>query len=176
MTTAADTASSGSASSSSANPPADPVADESSDHLAAAWHDLSIRFHRIQCALDRELQQQHDLSSSEFEVLELLSQAPDHSMRMSELAGQVHLTQSALSRVVGGLDKDGLAQRTMCTSDRRSVFATLTDAGVIRYQQARPTQRRILAEMCVGCPDALGVRDALLGSASRVGDVPNHAD
>ncbi|MEP9392291.1 MarR family transcriptional regulator [Gordonia sp. VNQ95] len=129
--------------------------DTAADHLASAWHDLSIRFHRIQCTLDRELHDRHQLTASEFEVLEQLCAADGHSLRMNDLAGEVHLTQSALSRVVGRLEKDGLVHRTMCATDRRSVFAALTPAGITRYDQARPTQRRILAELCVGCPDLL---------------------
>ncbi|GAB21027.1 putative MarR family transcriptional regulator [Gordonia polyisoprenivorans NBRC 16320 = JCM 10675] len=132
------------------------ASDDRAEELAAAWHDLSVRFHRIQCTLDRELQTLHQLSSSEFEVLELLWAAADHSLRMSDLAGRVHLTQSALSRVVARLDKDGLVERTMCATDRRSVFAALTDEGARRYTDARPTQRRILAEQCVTCPEVSG--------------------
>lgn len=133
------------------------------DDLAAAWHNLSVRFHRIQCALDRELQSHHQLSSSEFEVLELLFAAEGYALRMSDLAGAVHLTQSALSRVVSRLDKDGLVERSMCDTDRRSVFATLTDAGSQRYRQARPTQRRVLAEWCVSCPEMVGAKGVDLG-------------
>ena len=127
----------------------------SQDQLAAAWRDLSIRYNKVLCSLDRELQAKHGLSSSEFEVLELLAEADDHQARMSELAGGVHLSQSALSRVVGRLEKDGLVVRTMCASDRRSVFATLTASGEQRYAQARPTQRETLASLTDGCPQLL---------------------
>ncbi|GAC69895.1 MarR family winged helix-turn-helix transcriptional regulator [Gordonia soli] len=135
------------------------------DALAAAWHDLSVRYHRVSCALDRELQSRHQLTSSEFEVLELLCRADDHKSRMSALAEHVHLTQSALSRVVAGLERDGLVSRTMCTSDRRSVFAALTQAGSERYDQARPTQRAVLSDNAIGCQDL--VRDAQAVAAAR---------
>lgn len=149
---------------STTSPPTDPAphagsageVPERSDRLAAAWQDLSVRFHRIQCALDRELQQRHRLTASEFELLELLWGATDHSLRMSELAGRVHLTQSALSRVVGRLEKDEFVVRSMCADDRRAVFATLTEAGAQRYCEARPTQRDTLATLCEGCPEVLG--------------------
>lgn len=129
------------------------------DELATAWRDFSIRYHRVLCALDRELQNRHDLTSSEFEVLELLWDADHHKQRMSELSPQVHLSQSALSRVIARLERDGLVQRTMCTSDRRSVFATLTADGKDRYRQARPTQRETLAALCDDRPDlsAIGI-------------------
>ncbi|MFW0791085.1 MarR family winged helix-turn-helix transcriptional regulator [Gordonia sp. CPCC 205333] len=125
------------------------------DELAAAWQELSVRYHRIQCTLDRELQANHQLTSSEFEVLELLMRGNEHSARMSELADHVHLSQSATSRVVARLEADGLLARSMCSNDRRSVFAALTDAGVQRYTEARPTQRRVLNDQSVGCQQLL---------------------
>jgi DNA-binding MarR family transcriptional regulator len=79
-------------------------------------------------------------------VLERLA-APEHSdHRMQELAESVHLSQSALSRVVGRLESEGLVTRKMCASDRRGIFACLTDAGRERYEAARPTHRTVLAE------------------------------
>ncbi|WP_076477414.1 MarR family winged helix-turn-helix transcriptional regulator [Williamsia sterculiae] len=114
------------------------------DDLAGAWHTLTVRYHRLQCEIDRVLQHKHQISASEFEVLERLSGVDQCKLRMSELSGQVHLSQSALSRLVAGLEKDGLAQRTMCDNDRRSVFAALTPDGAAKYVEARPTQRQIL--------------------------------
>ncbi|GAB2639951.1 hypothetical protein GCM10027169_05000 [Gordonia jinhuaensis] len=118
--------------------------DLSDAHLATQWRELGVRYHRLQCAIDRALQADADITSSEFEVLELLVGADAGKMRMSELSGQVHLSQSALSRLVAGLEKDGLVTRTMCASDRRSVFTELTETGRQRYTQARPVQRAIL--------------------------------
>ncbi|MGZ8179218.1 MarR family winged helix-turn-helix transcriptional regulator [Williamsia sp. SKLECPSW1] len=119
------------------------------DRLAAAWHDLTVRYHRVSCEIDRTLQAAHGLTGSEFEVIELLAAAEDHSLRMSELAGRVHLSQSALSRLVAGLEKDGLATRSMCAADRRSVFTALTDSGLARYAAAKPTHRAVLRATAV---------------------------
>jgi DNA-binding MarR family transcriptional regulator len=129
----------------------------SDDELAAEWHDLMGRFHRLTCRMDRELDTAHGISVSDFEVLQQLYAAgPEHSMRMHELAENVHLTQSALSRLIARLENDGLVQRTMCTEDRRSVFTTATPAGIERYLAARPTQRAILREAA----DARDAREA----------------
>ena len=70
-----------------------------------------------------------------------MSKPACQSMRMHELGERVHLTQSALSRLIARLETDGLLERTMCVEDRRSVFAKLTPAGATRYQEAKPTQR-----------------------------------
>lgn len=117
---------------------------QSDDELAQAWHSLSVRYHKLQCDLDRELQACQQISNSEFEVLELLAAGDDSKMRMNELSGLVHLSQSALSRLVAGLEKDGLVERSMCADDRRSVFTELTIDGRARYAAAKPVQRAIL--------------------------------
>ena len=63
---------------------------------------------------------------------------------MHDLAGSSHLSQSALSRVVGRLENDGLVQRTMCANDRRGIYANITDAGRARLEAARPAHRAVL--------------------------------
>ena len=115
----------------------------SDEELAQSWHDLLGRYHRVTCELDRELSAEHGISGSDFEVLQQLAECGG-CLRLHELAEHVHLSQSALSRLVARLEKDGLVERSMCTDDRRSVFATITDTGRERYRAARPTQRAIL--------------------------------
>ncbi|WP_183407631.1 MarR family winged helix-turn-helix transcriptional regulator [Nocardioides marmoriginsengisoli] len=121
------------------------------DALAAEWHRLMGRYQRLMCVLDRELGAEHGLSASEFEVLQQLEQAEECSLRMSVLADGVHLSQSALSRLVTRLERDGLIERKSCSQDRRSLFVALTDAGRTRYADARPTQRRVLREEGSDC-------------------------
>ena len=121
----------------------------SDDELAVAWHELMGRYHKAICSLDRELLAQHHISASDFEVLQQLHAAPDHTMRMHELGDHVHLTQSALSRLIARLERDGLVERCMCPDDRRSVMTTITVEGASRYREARPTQRAILREQTV---------------------------
>jgi DNA-binding MarR family transcriptional regulator len=125
-----------------------PRSDPAADVLADEWHALMTRYHRTACVLDRELQTRHDLSVSEFEILQQLWGAGDGcgSVRMQELAHEVHLTQSALSRLISRLERDGLVGRASCTEDRRSVYVTITDAGRERFLTARPTQRAVLRE------------------------------
>jgi DNA-binding MarR family transcriptional regulator len=121
--------------------------DHTDDGLARAWHELMGNYHRLSCVLDRELSARHDITVSDFEVLQqLYLAAPDRSLRMHELAGHVHLTQSALSRLVSRLERDGLVERSMCTDDRRSVSTKITPVGIERYRAARPTQRALLRE------------------------------
>jgi len=123
----------------------------SDEELAEAWHDLMGRYHRAICTLDRELLNQHHIPAREFEILQQLHNAApaDCGMRLHELGDRVHLTQSALSRLIARLERDGLVLRQMCPDDRRSVIATITDNGLSRYEAAKPTQRAILREQAV---------------------------
>ena len=112
--------------------------------LVEAWRDLLDRHARTTSALERSLHE-HGLGVSEYEVLERLATGEKDERRMQDLAEAVHLSQSALSRVVARLEDDGLVMRTMCTEDRRGIFACLTDAGRERYAAARPAHRAVLA-------------------------------
>jgi DNA-binding MarR family transcriptional regulator len=115
--------------------------------LIEEWRLLMDRHARATCALDRALGE-HGLGVSEFEVLERLSGTDKH--RMQELAEAVHLSQSALSRVVGRLESAGLAERTMCSDDRRGIYAAATQAGRERWEAARATHRQVLADVLGG--------------------------
>jgi DNA-binding MarR family transcriptional regulator len=114
--------------------------------LVDIWRELLERHARTTAALERRLQHEHGLGVSEYEVLERLAASDDDERRMQELAEAVHLSQSALSRVVARLESDGLVHRGMCPHDRRGIVACLTDMGRERYEAARPTHRAVLAE------------------------------
>ena len=112
--------------------------------LVDEWREILDRHARVSCALTHALEHQHGLGMSEFEVLERLASEGDCSVRVAEIAEHVHLSQSALSRVIDRLEKHGLVQRGVCENDRRAIFAELTDDGRERYESARPTHREVL--------------------------------
>jgi DNA-binding MarR family transcriptional regulator len=72
-------------------------------------------------------------------VLVQLASAPDHMLRMSELAEAVLLTRSGLTRLVDRLERRGLVERRKCRSDARGFFAVLTDDGLRRLEEVLPT-------------------------------------
>ena len=112
--------------------------------LLSGWHALRERHALTNSALERALEGEHQLGVSEYEVLERLA---EDSCRMQTLCGMVHLSQSALSRVVGRLEAAGFVERAICPDDRRGIAARITPAGRERYESARPTHRRVLAEV-----------------------------
>ena len=110
-----------------------------------SWRALAASHAVVSCALDRELGERHGLGVSDFEVLERLAESEDHKFRVQELANAVHLSQSALSRLIGRLEQHGLVERCLCDLDRRGIYVTLTDEGRRRHAAAVPTHRAVLA-------------------------------
>ncbi|MCQ9178828.1 MarR family transcriptional regulator [Streptomyces sp. IBSBF 2953] len=118
--------------------------------LVEQWRDMLALHARTQCELDRALHR-HGVCASDFEVLDVLAQspAPDGSCayRVQEIAERVHLSQSALSRLVARLEKDGLVERGLCAEDRRGVRVVLTAKGRTLHADAKPVQRAVLTRM-----------------------------
>jgi len=92
--------------------------------------------------LDRDLRAAHDLSMAEYEVLVRLSEAPDRSIRMAELAAALAHSRSRVTHTISRLEKDGLVQRGQCSTDGRGVSAILTDRGFAALEQAAHTHVR----------------------------------
>jgi DNA-binding MarR family transcriptional regulator len=79
--------------------------------------------------LNAQLTADHGLTINDYEVLLRLSRAPEQRLRRVDLAEQVLLTASGITRLLDGLERAGLVERASCASDRRVVYAVLTDAG-----------------------------------------------
>ncbi|WP_409473853.1 MarR family winged helix-turn-helix transcriptional regulator [Streptomyces sp. HC307] len=121
--------------------------------LVEQWRGILALHARTQCEIDRALHQ-HGLCASDFEVLDVLAggAAADGvcAYRVQEISERVHLTQSALSRLIARLEKDGLVERTMCPEDRRGVRVTLTGKGRALHGEVLPVQRAVLTRMLAG--------------------------
>jgi len=118
--------------------------------IVGAWRTLAASHATVSAALERELGERHGLGVNEFEVLERLAEDAEHKFRVQELAESVHLSQSALSRLIGRLEQHGLVQRSLCDLDRRGIYVCLTEAGRRRHAEALPTQRAVLATTLPG--------------------------
>ena len=88
--------------------------------------------------VERDLQRDANLPFAYYEILVILSESPDHSMRMSELADATLSSRSRLSHAVGRLEAAGWVRRESCPSDRRGSFAVLTDPGYAVLEAAAP--------------------------------------
>jgi DNA-binding MarR family transcriptional regulator len=113
--------------------------DRLTDRELAAWRGL-LRVHAgLIKQLDAELEDAHGMPLSSYEVLLHLSGAPEHRLRMRDVADLVLLSRSGLTRLVDRLVRDGLVERQSCGSDGRGAFAVLTPRGLRRLEQAHDT-------------------------------------
>ncbi|MEW2133829.1 MarR family transcriptional regulator [Streptomyces sp. NPDC005435] len=120
--------------------------------LEERWRGILAIHARTLCEIDRVLHP-HGLGASDFEVLDILaaeSPAEGDQCRVQNLVGRVHLSQSALSRLIGRLEKEGLVKRSVCAEDRRGVWVALTRKGRELYAEVRPLQRAVLERMLAG--------------------------
>ena len=120
---------------------------ESPGDVVTAWRDMVACHAAICAALEHELGERHALGVSDFEVLDRLAESPEGQCRAQELAESVHLSQSALSRLVDRLVKNSLVERCACDMDRRGIFVVLTQEGLRRRTEAAVTHREILARL-----------------------------
>ena len=104
----------------------------------------------LSSALEQRLAEDCDLPAQWFEVLLRLARSPDHRLRMCDLAAQVALTPSGLTRAVDRLDAAGLVTRNSCEEDRRVSYASLTAAGLARIEAAVPVHLAHLDDYFTG--------------------------
>ena len=133
-----------------------------------AWRTYLMGTTQLTVRLDRDLQERHDLSLPEYEIMVRLSEAEDRRMRMSELADSLNHSRSRLTHTVARMEADGLLARTSCPSDRRGIFAELTDTGMARLVEAAPTHvegvRRHLVD--ITSPEDLAVVERVFGAVA----------
>ena len=104
----------------------------------AAWVRLVAVLELLPGVLDGQLRRDADLMHFEYFVLAMLSQAPDRTLRMTELARQTNATLPRLSHVVRRLEERGLVERFPCPENRRATNARLTQQGLAKVQAAAP--------------------------------------
>jgi DNA-binding MarR family transcriptional regulator len=110
-------------------------------HELAAWRGLLQVHARVTQQLDAQMQAEHGLALSAYEVLMFLDDAPEHRIRMSEIAERVLLSRSGCTRLVDRLAEQGYVTRCADATDGRGLYAQLTEAGVAKISSARATHR-----------------------------------
>ena len=102
--------------------------------------DAFARLLRAHAAMTRELNAglltDHGLSITDYQCLLTLAHAEDGSMRRVDLAEQLQLTPSGVTRLLDGLERDGWVTKGNCSSDARVTYAVLTEEGRERLESA----------------------------------------
>jgi DNA-binding MarR family transcriptional regulator len=109
-----------------------------SDDEQQAWRATVHLSQMLMRQLDRDLTV-YGLNGHDYEILVELSEAPEHRMRMTDLADATSQSRSRLSHQVTRMEKRGLVRRDDCEGDKRGTFAVLTAAGMAAIEQAAPS-------------------------------------
>ena len=99
------------------------------DDQQRAWRQLAAVLTRLPGALDRQLQRDAGLREFEYFVLAMLSEAPDRTLQLRDLAAQANASLSRLSHAAKRLEERGWLERSPCPGDARATNATLTEEG-----------------------------------------------
>jgi DNA-binding MarR family transcriptional regulator len=103
-----------------------------------AWLSYVAATSLLEGELDRQLQRDAGMPHAYYQILAMLSEAPDRRLRMSQLAAITQSSQSRLSHAVARLERKGWVRRKPCPEDRRSTFAQLTEEGFAALAAAAP--------------------------------------
>jgi DNA-binding MarR family transcriptional regulator len=103
--------------------------------------------------LSGRLNADHGLTINAYEALLLLSRAPGARMRRVDLADDLLLTAGGVTRLLDGLEHEGLVGREQCESDRRVSYAVLTKAGREKLRAASKSHTRQIRELMGGVYD-----------------------
>jgi DNA-binding MarR family transcriptional regulator len=132
-----------------------------------AWQALTLLLARLPTALEAQLQRDSQLSFVEYYALAALSEQPNHTMRMSELAMLTNAELSRLSHLITRLQKRGYVRREPDPDNGRYTNAVLTDAGYDLVVAAAPGHVAAVRELVIDALDDTALA-ALRNSAERI--------
>jgi DNA-binding MarR family transcriptional regulator len=108
--------------------PAAPTTHWLTTEQQSVWRHYLLGSARLTDRLDADLRR-FGLDLAEYEILVTLSEAPERRVRMSDLALAVHQSRSRLTHTITRMEAARLVERTSCPSDKRGVWAQLSDQG-----------------------------------------------
>jgi DNA-binding MarR family transcriptional regulator len=114
------------------------MADPLSETEQRAWRTFIESSWALHTRLEDELRAQTGLSMNDYQVMVVLSEAPDRRLRMGELAGRLVFSPSRVTYQITSMVKRGLVRKQSCPEDGRGQEAVLTDEGLAALQAAAP--------------------------------------
>ena len=119
------------------------------DEQQAAWRPFIALLLRLPAALDAQLQRDAGITSFDYLVLSGLSESPNRTLRMSELAAIANSSLSRLSHVVSRLEAKGWVRREPCPGDGRFINAVLTEEGWRKVEATAPGHVAAVRELLI---------------------------
>jgi DNA-binding MarR family transcriptional regulator len=112
------------------------LTDQAIEPAVQAWTRLLRAYAAATRSLSAELQEEYGLTLNDYEALLVLSRAESGRLKRVELARNLMLTPSGITRLLQGLEDAGLVERASCATDLRVTYAQLTDAGREKLEAA----------------------------------------
>ena len=103
-----------------------------------AWRGLLRMTSQLNARANRLLLQEYGISLADYEVLVVLSEAPEGRLRVFEVADALAWEQSRVSHQLARMQRRGLITREGCATDARGAFAVLTTVGRAAIERAAP--------------------------------------
>jgi DNA-binding MarR family transcriptional regulator len=126
--------------------PRQPETWTSTDPGIVTWRTFLQAHATVIRRLEADLESEGQLSLADLDVLLQLARAEGRRLRMSELAEEVLLSRSGMTRRIDRLEASGLVERHECAADRRGAYAAITETGLERLREARPIHLRGIEE------------------------------
>jgi DNA-binding MarR family transcriptional regulator len=108
------------------------------EHEQHTWRSFLTAQRLLLDGIERQLQQDSNLPHTYYEILVRLSEIPDRTLRMSELATTSLSSRSRISHAVARLEEIGWVRRRQCEHDKRGQLAELTEEGMAGLEAAAP--------------------------------------
>jgi DNA-binding MarR family transcriptional regulator len=143
-----------------------------------AWVAFNGVLIKLPFALDAELRRAGGITYFDYLVLSVISEGPQRTMPMTELAALTNASLSRLSHVVTRLEQRGWVARSACPNDRRATNAVLTDAGMAAVEAVAPGHVATVRDLAIDALSATQIRQlarisqAILGRLDPEGDWP----
>ena len=117
--------------------------------MLTAWRAYIESSGRLMAELEHRMKVESGFDMGDFNLLLLLSEAPDERMRMGELARELAFAPGRLTYRVTNLAKRGWIERRASGSDKRGIWAILTKEGRRALRKARPLHARLVDELMI---------------------------
>ncbi|MCM4078988.1 MarR family winged helix-turn-helix transcriptional regulator [Paractinoplanes hotanensis] len=114
------------------------MADPLTESQQLAWRSFVESSWALHTHLEDDLRAQTGLSMNDYHVMVTLSEAPEHRLRMGELASRLVFSPSRITYQISSMVKRGLVRKQPCPEDGRGQEAVLTDEGMAALEAAAP--------------------------------------
>ena len=124
------------------SPPAAPTPENArwlTEYEQSTWRSFLTMQRLLRDTLERQLQRDAAMPMTYYIILAMLSEAPERTLRMTDLALIAGTSQSQLSHAASRLEESGWIERRRCETDKRGYLATLTDSGMEVLRLAAPS-------------------------------------